>query len=442
MNTDSHHVIDFSAYMSQGMQPHRRFLFLQGPHGAFFKNLAQAISTEGHSVHRIHLNGGDKGDWMTNQGISYTGLLSEWKQYLAEYLFRNSITDIVFYGYWRPHHRVAAILAEKLDVRIHAFEEGLLSPHWITLDPRSPGDQADDIKATLTSGGPLVMPYAARPSGDPVLSKTSAGSMVAKAVIYYLNYFRYRALFANYRSHRLLASGVESRAWIRQILTYPYRKAVARSRLAKLRKNETSFFLFCMPQNGDSQIQRYSSYESIEQVLEQVLDSFARHAPANCHLVVKNHPFDNGMVNFERLCARLSQEKEISDRVTFISLGKLSGIMKHTLGMVTVNSTAGLQAIHHGIPVKTLGQSIYSIEGLADAQPLDAFWQSPIAPAAAVYTKFQDILRNTSQHPGNFYDPTCHATMIVSVLPLLLPDEQAATTGQFDSSDTDQAAYR
>lgn len=438
MNTDSHHVIDFSTYMSHGMQPHRRFLFIQGPHGDFFKNLAQTILAEGHSVHRIHLNGGDKGDWMPNQGISYTGLLSEWKQYLAEYLFRNSITDIVFYGYWRPHHRVAAILAEKLDIRIHAFEEGLLRPHWITLDPRLPGEQADDIKATINQGAPLIMPYATNPSANDVVPDTPVGSMIFRAIKYYLNYFRHRALFSQYRSHRLLASGVESRAWIRQFFTYPVRTAIAQWRLAQVQKDETPFFLFCMQLDGDSQIQRYSSYEGMEQVLEQVLESFARHAPANCKLVVKNHPLDNGIINFERMCNRITSEKGISDRVTFIALGKLAGLLKRTLGMVAVNSSAGLQALHHGIPVKTLGQSVYNIEDLVDPQPLDHFWQAPMAPSKEVYTKLQHVLQSTSQHPGNFYDPTCHAAMIASVMPLLLPEEHAKDFVQTD--DLSQAA--
>ncbi len=39
------------------------FLFLQGPHGVFFDQLAAALAMEGHAIRRINLNGGDRADW-------------------------------------------------------------------------------------------------------------------------------------------------------------------------------------------------------------------------------------------------------------------------------------------------------------------------------------------------------------------------------------------
>jgi capsular polysaccharide export protein len=41
----------------------RRFLFLQGPPGPFFRLLGAALATRGHGVLRVNLNGGDAHDW-------------------------------------------------------------------------------------------------------------------------------------------------------------------------------------------------------------------------------------------------------------------------------------------------------------------------------------------------------------------------------------------
>lgn len=422
MKQDTATVIDFSDFMSASHQPARRFLFLQGPHGSFFAKLARTLTSKGHKAHRIHLNGGDKGDWMQGQGLSYTGTPGEWKSYLAEYLFRHEITDIVFYGYWRSHHRVAAELAEQLDIRIHGFEEGLLRPHWVTLDPRLPCAQSADINAAMTGKKEIISPYPAMPSQKSVISEAPLSWMVHNCIRYYLNYFRHRRLFKNYRTHRLVMAGEESKAWIKQFFTLPKRKWVAKRRMKKVLQETSPFFIFCLQLDGDSQILKYSDFSAMQDVMEQVLESFATHAPPGTKLVVKNHPLDNGIGKLEKKCRRIARKYGIADRVTFLNFGKLAGLVKKTEGMVAVNSSAGLQALYHGTPVKTLGHAVYNIDGLADPQPLDGFWINPAVPSADVYQKLQDILAATSQHPGNFYDPACHDALIGSCLRVVLAD--------------------
>ena len=40
--------------------PRRNYLFLQGPIGSFFSRLAARLKDQGHGVHRINFNGGDR----------------------------------------------------------------------------------------------------------------------------------------------------------------------------------------------------------------------------------------------------------------------------------------------------------------------------------------------------------------------------------------------
>ena len=41
----------------------RSFLFLQGPHGRFLRQLGRGLEQEGHKVLRVNLTGGDWIDW-------------------------------------------------------------------------------------------------------------------------------------------------------------------------------------------------------------------------------------------------------------------------------------------------------------------------------------------------------------------------------------------
>ena len=70
----------------------RHFLFLQGPHGSFFPRLAAVLVADGHHVHRINLNGGDRATWP--DGDSFRGLERHWDAYLVRYLAQRTGSPI------------------------------------------------------------------------------------------------------------------------------------------------------------------------------------------------------------------------------------------------------------------------------------------------------------------------------------------------------------
>jgi len=73
--------------------------------------------------------------------------------------------------------------------------------------------------------------------------------------------------------------------------------------------------------------------------------------------------------------------------------------------VVVVNSTTGLQALEHHVPVKTLGEAIYDLPGLCHQGPLDAFWhEAPhSAPDRVLLRRFVSFLIARSQLNGSFY---------------------------------------
>ena len=67
-----------------------------------------------------------------------------------------------------------------------------------------------------------------------------------------------------------------------------------------------------------------------------------------------------------------------------------------------VNSSVGIQALFHNVPVKALGRAIYDIDGLTDQQSLDKFWKNPFSPDRDVFTSFYNHILLKTQVNGNF----------------------------------------
>jgi capsular polysaccharide export protein len=163
------------------------------------------------------------------------------------------------------------------------------------------------------------------------------------------------------------------------------------------------FFLLPLQLNCDSQIQLHSSFGSMTPVITTIIESFARTAPADTMLVVKEHPLDDGLINWRRVVTDLAAASGIADRVVYLEMGDLDALIGKSLGVVTVNSTTGTLALALGIPVITLGMAIYDIAGLTYQGPLDAFWTAPTAPDPALFTAFRQVLTSRCLLVGSFF---------------------------------------
>src|SRR3546814_19076252 len=55
----------------------------------------------------------------------------------------------------------------------------------------------------------------------------------------------------------------------------------------------------------------------------------------------------------------------IADRVDVIDIGSLGLLTRHSAGMITINSTSGLSAIFHGVPLLVIGDALSANAKLA-----------------------------------------------------------------------------
>ena len=93
----------------------------------------------------------------------------------------------------------------------------------------------------------------------------------------------------------------------------------------------------------------------------------------------------------------------MSERVFYGCDMHLPTLIRHSLGMVTVNSTTGLQSIYHKRPTKVMGKAIYNVPKLTDQKPLAKFWQNPQKPNNDYYLRFREFLIEQTQLNGSFF---------------------------------------
>jgi capsular polysaccharide export protein len=399
------------------VQPHvgsspRRFLFLQGPISPFFAEVAQGLAALGHGVHRINLSLGDRLFWRGAPGLAadYQGRAADWPGFVAAYLDRHRITDLLLLGEQRDQHRAAIAAAKPRGIAVTVTDFGYFRPDWITLEAdgmggasRFPRDPAA-IRA-LAAG---------LPRAD--LEERLADSFVRQAV-WDVGYHLTNMLpwpFPHYRSHhlhhplltyagiglRLLKRGAER----------------AEGRRAQERCAGRPYWVFAMQMETDYSIRAYSRYAGMEQPLEEALRSFAAHAPPEAQIIVKVHPLDPCLKRWGWRLPALARRIGIGGRMHLAHHGPLDAMLAGARGLLTVNSTVGLRAIVLDCPAKALGEAVWNVPGLAHQGSLDAYWSEAAPPDRALREDFLAALQATTQLRGVFYAKEGRASAVAETV--------------------------
>ncbi|MFL9910546.1 capsule biosynthesis protein [Paraburkholderia sp. RL17-337-BIB-A] len=381
----------------------RSFLALQGTASLFFQRLAVALRERGHAVSRVNFCGGDLIYGGESNVWNFSGSINELPAWYANIIATRNFTDVVMFGDCREIHRPMHHVSQNSGIRVHVFEEGYVRPHWLTLErhgvngrsqlSRDPAWYLDQRRVTPHS-----------PVGSPT------GYNLYERTLHDIRYRSANALYAPrfpyYRSHRprnglFEYSGLALRA-LRQRRYHRHAEEVTRELLGAGRP----YYLFPLQLNSDAQIVVHSPFDGVRDAIEKVLRSFAKHAPANTWLVIKNHPLDTGLIDYRRYAEQLASELDIAERLHFIDAGHLPTLLEHSRGAVVVNSTVGLSALHHRRPLIALGTAIYSMPGLTWQGSMDDFWLHAQQPDMHLYQAFLDYVVHHTQVNGDFYTRT------------------------------------
>lgn len=369
-------------------------LLLMGPIGLFFARFCRYLRACGIPVTKVAFPLKEFGFPAAVQ-VSFRASMTEWRPFLRQLIAERGIRHIFMYGDFIIPHRIAIEEAQRAGIEAWVFELGYIRPNYVTLE-------RDRVNARSNLNRPVEF-YRALPPVDRLpqgqLDPGWRWRKVWKAPTFIQHAFTdYPIIEGEHKlqpSPRFLSCQLRGswRFWL-----YRWQERQLKRRLLE----HLSFFLVVLQVSSDSQIQMGSPYRGMHDFIEDVIRSFAGHAHASDHLAFKHHPRDRGYNHYGRLIQLLARRYGVAGRVHYFHDGALSRFLRTCRGVVTVNSTVGLQALYHAVPTKVMGSTFYNLPGLTDQKPLDQFWQEPQTSDRPLFYRFYDHLVTSTQVNGNF----------------------------------------
>ncbi|MFM7446051.1 MAG: capsule biosynthesis protein [Tabrizicola sp.] len=397
----------------------RHFLFLQGPHGPWFHLLGQQLRAAGVQVWRVGFNLGDRVFWPGPGFIAFQDPQDEWPRVCADLIDRHAITDLVLYGDTRGIHAQAIRIAKARGITVHVFEEGYLRPYWVTYERGGSNGHSrlmdlsvPDMQGALAKVD-LDLPEVPATWGD------MRQHMFWGALYHGFVAAGFRA-YANFRPHRALTVWQEFRLYLRRFLLMPLHRLERRLATRAIRRGGFPYHLAILQLEHDASFRDHSPFASMTEFLAVVMEGFAKGAPRHHHLVFKAHPLEDGRVPLLPEIRRLAARHGVADRVHFVRGGKLAQLLNDARSAVTVNSTAGQQALWRGLPLRTFGAAVYAKPEFVSTQPLETFFAAPERPDTRAYRDYRHYLLETSQLVGGFYSSRGRRRLLRQVVDLML----------------------
>lgn len=379
----------------------KRVLLLQGPMGDYFKTVSCWLKKNNIESYKLVLNGGD---WFFSKNLNnlhYRGRLSLFDQWLTDQVKAHGFDAMICFGDCRFYHRIAKQVATELGVKFFVFEEGYVRPNYITFEEEGVNDFSSFKRYYQNADHTIPdLPLPDRP----LQVDSSFKKLIKTAISYYLLWVLCSFLYPYYKHHRLISPFKEVLYWLKS----GFQRVINARRepyqfLDLIQHHSDRYFIVALQVHNDSQVRVHSDYADVKDFIEEVMLSFSEHTDKQKHLVLKHHPMDRGYRNYSRFIKSLSLRLGIQDRVHYVCDVHLPTLMKHSLGIVTINSTTGIQALHHGKPVIALGRAIYNLPKLTYQGTLDKFWHNPGRVNRLHYRRFRYALVYYSQLNGSYY---------------------------------------
>lgn len=398
----------------------RRFLFLQGPHGPFFHDLAKAIAASGAQVTKIGFNEGDRFFWRNRRTfVAFTESYESWPDWVRAYFVDHDITDLVLYGDTRYLHEIAIAIARELGIRVHCFEEGYLRPYWVTYERGGVNGHSRLMDMTVAQMRDALSVI----DNDQPEAPARWGDMrqhILLGAIYHWHILFRNGRFRNYKTHR--ETSVRREFWLhfKRLMTRPAHALKRWQATRRIKRHGFVYHLSLLQLSHDASIRSHSDFADMADFMRTCVVDFAAHAPRHHHLVFKSHPLEDDREPLSLVSDRLAREFGLTGRVHFVRGGKLAELLDYARAVVTINSTAAQQALWRGLPVKALGEGVFCKPEFTSDQSLGEFFADPKKPDLSAYRDYRQYLLMTSQITGGFYSRRGRVRLIRQVVDMVL----------------------
>ncbi len=378
----------------------KNVLMLQGPIGHFFFRLSGEFSKRGVAVTKVNFNGGDALFFRGSNTVAYRDPMEEWPAFFRKLVADKSIDTLFLVGDHRSMHKPIIPIAKQLGIAVWVFEEGYLRPDHITLE-------RDGVNGNSTmSKDPDFYRRAVAQMGKQAKAGqvgNTFASFASQSIAYHSALATGAWYFPHYQHHRDVRLAGQTVAWTK---SYWRKKRYAYKERGVLEKAvgawSGDYFLVPLQLYCDFQID-HSDYESIPAFIEEVVETFAKHAPQDTRLILKHHPLDRAYRDYTDLLERLGRRLGITQRLHYVHDLHLPSLLKHARGVVTMNSTVGTSALLHKAPVKVMGRAIYNIPQLTYQGSLANFFCEVCVVDTKLFKAFNRWMRENNQYNGSFY---------------------------------------
>ena len=400
----------------------RHFLFLQGPHGPFFRQLGRMLIAAGAKVWRVGFNAGDRAFWAKDESfIPFTGTPESWETTLTALISEKGITDIVLYGDTRPIHAKAVAIARARGLTVHVFEEGYLRPYWVTYERGGSNGNSRLMEMGLAE----MQSVLAQSDSDVPQPPAKWGDMrqhIFYGALYHWFVLFRNAAFKNFQTHRELSVKTEAALYTRRLVQMPLLALERTIATGRIRFGGFPYHLVLLQLEHDSSLRDHSPFSRHEDFVDLIAEDFAKGAPGHHHLVFKAHPLENGRSPLRRIIRDAARKHGIEGRLHYVGGGKLAHLLNEARSAVTVNSTAAQQVLWRGIPLKVFGRAVYAKPEFVSNQALHDFFARPDRPDSSAYRDYRRYLLETSQVPGGFYSARGRRQLLRQIVDMMLDE--------------------
>ncbi|QXW29750.1 capsular biosynthesis protein [Aeromonas sanarellii] len=376
-----------------------KILLLQGPLGPFFQTLSRALSDAGHEVYKIHFNGGDECWPCTGHNERFIGKPDTWNTFFRRFIKRNEIDSLICYGDCRFYHQQAIRICKLKKMNVWAMEEGYLRPDYVTLEQGG----VNAFSPLYAKRDTLVDMHWPAPYEVPLQVGKTFAPRAWYASRYHISKYLMQWRYPHCVNHRPWSLYQEARGWVTGGLVKWWHKWADRSLLQALPQHKGHIFFVPLQVTEDFQIREHSDLSGVEEMVAQVMNSFAKHARSEDVLLFKHHPMDRGYVSYQSQISRLIALLGLEGRVFYgyeLPLPTLYPLLK---GVITINSTVGLSALLHHVPTYCMGRALYDMPGLTTRGTLEGFWHKQSPVCRKTFERMRQSLLHLTQLNACFY---------------------------------------
>ena len=381
-------------------------LLLQGPVGPFFSILQRKLMSNGYPVTRISFNAADRLFISKDLcKIDFSGNLKDWEIQFQKFLDTKKIKCVILFGADRPIHQIARNICLKNDIKVFCLEEGYFRPGFITFELG--GNNASSPLANKLPPNDFI--YENEKSEFKEAKKFSNSIFKNKSFYGFIYYF-FRECFTIRAQRQLYHKQInlltQAFFWIKNYLIWLKNSKADKRLLEKLSKKQ--FFMVALQLDSDMQTRFHSNGWKKNDIIKEVVESFANSSNKSSYLVFKVHPLERGHMAHDKLITDISKNFDISHRIFVLQTGSIGHWLKYASGVIAVNSSSCFSAIYHGCKILLLGNAIFDHECIVTKyekkSDLDSFWSKEYSYNKSFSHNYLGWVKQNACLKGDFYE--------------------------------------